>query len=94
MKSWGSLTSKVVRQGQTVDDVDVALQNQLFCRDVFRLRVWLKPDYYNNTEEVQRVIETMVRMSSAELRLFRAKPRLDEDTDWPRNFNLNYWATQ
>lgn len=89
MKSWGSLASKVVRGGKQIDTIDSLLQNELFCRDVFRLRVKVRPEHYNSTEKVKEVIETMVRMSNKELVLFRAKPRLDEEEDWPRNFNLN-----
>ena len=34
-------------------------------------------------------------MSDEKLTLFRAKPRLSlAECDWPRNINLNYWATE
>jgi len=98
MKTWSSLTSKLNRPDddkEQVPKLEQDKQNELFCRDPFRLRVLIVEAFYNDLSKVTQALEALLDMSDEKLTLFRAKPRLSlVECDWPRNINLNYWSTE
>ena len=98
MKTWSSLTSKLNRpddKEEQVQKLEQDKQNELFCRDTFRLRVLIVEAFYNDLGKVSQALEALLGISDEKLTLFRAKPRLSlAESDWSRNINLNYWSTE